>query len=91
MTEAKVLNGTVSVGDRVAYAVRDGNCAGMRVGEVVEVRDMQRTYRKYDPEAREVVELPFFKLRVKVDLSDSGWIKPGTLTLVGNLECVVKL
>jgi hypothetical protein len=35
MEEFEVLNGTVKVGDRVAYASRSGNTAEIHIGEVV--------------------------------------------------------
>ena len=63
----------VDVGDRIAYAVRDGDRAGMRIGEVVEIIPAVESKSWYDRRPP--------KLRVKVERS-TGYNIPDRPTLI---------
>lgn len=58
----QVLNGTVVVGDTVAFAVRDGNLAALRLGKVValEARKIQNR------------DVPRIRLRIQVSRSSTA-------------------
>lgn len=75
----EVLNGTVDVGDRVAYAVSHSSRVTMNMGEVIRVGERESYYGKKWP-----------TLVIKVDRSSSTWNIPRTVT-VDHLDKVVKL
>lgn len=88
MASVEVLNGTVDVGDRIAYGVRDGNCAGIRIGVVAEViefplRRWDYTERGYVPDGTG------YNLRVFVEKSSTGTL-PRRPVIIGTAN-VVKL
>ena len=58
-----VLNGKVGAGDRVAYATREGNSAGIHVGTVVEVVIVNDGYENM---------VPAIKVRVEVESNRYG-------------------
>jgi hypothetical protein len=79
---AEVLNGTARVDDTVAYAVRDGNSAGMRLGTVIGFEERQTWQGK-----------PYRRMRVHVTRS-SGDRGGHDTDYVGGVEIfqrVVKL
>lgn len=87
---AEVLNGHVEAGDRVAIGVRDGNCGGIRVGEVLGVVSLG-VRGAFDFETRSRVEREHFKLQVRVDLTSDGWSSGPYVAWFRELSKVVKL
>ena len=67
----EVLNGTIKRHDMIAWAVREGNSAAMRVGQVVDFVETGRTRGKYTP-GEGYSEVPIIRVRARIDLS-SGW------------------
>lgn len=80
---AKVLNGEVGVGDRVAYATRDGNCAAIHMGTIVEIREKPHAWKQ-------LVTVTVLKVKVDVE-TDTEWHSRETPRTVGQLDRVVKL
>ena len=66
----------VRAGHRIAYAVRDGDRAGMRLGTVTEI--LQPTATTWEPNYRAAQPA---KLRVEVDTT-TGYGKPSKPTLI---------
>lgn len=77
--EVAVLNGTVSEGDTIAYAVSHSSSVTMNVGTVLSLGERELWG------GRKVVTL-----KVRVDKSSSTWSLPRTVTL-DHLDRVVKL
>lgn len=84
---AEVLNGTVTVGDRVAYATRSGSSMHMRIGKVIEI--MPYESERYNRETRKREPFTAHSLRVEVELS-SGRV-PEMPTRLTELDRVAKL
>jgi hypothetical protein len=76
-----VLNGSVSAGDRVVYAVKDSTRAHMRIAEVMEVLQVKRY--SWDKETR-----PALKVRV---VQTSGYEAVPYEAIVRELGRVVKI
>lgn len=64
--KVQVLNGAAKIGDRVAYAVRDGNTAEIAVGEIVDIVDTGRTEWRYNYHTREREHQPVIRVKVHV-------------------------
>jgi hypothetical protein len=81
---AKVLNGEVRPGDRVAYATRVGNCAAIHLGTVVEIREVPHSWRE---------GVTVTKLRIKVEAETQAYYSDGRerIRTIGELDRVVKL
>lgn len=77
---AKVLNGEVQAGDRVAYATRCGSRMTMNIGLVVEVAERELSYSDR--------KVPIF--RVQVEQSSDSFASDRIRTL-DQLDRVVKL
>ena len=77
---AKVLNGEVTGGDTVAYAVRDGNLAVMRIGRVVRFSE-RRAFGH---------SIPVMHIRI-ITGSDFGTPVSGAVVRVEHFERIVKL
>jgi hypothetical protein len=80
---AKVLNGEVQAGDRVAYATRDGNSAAIHLGTVVGIRKKPHSWKKG-------VMISVLKVKVETETC-AGWRSQDRLRHVGELDRVVKL
>jgi hypothetical protein len=76
----RVLNGVVRIGDTVALAVRDGNLAAIRYGEVT---DFEMRKNPYGPEY-----LVRLKLRVEKSSADSQ-LTPNRIVGTEKLDRVV--
>jgi hypothetical protein len=75
----------VSVGDTIAYAVREGNTAALRVGTVLEIVPKPKTYTTK-------LESSPYKLRVQVEWDNSLWGVPDKPSLIdANLRRFVKV
>jgi hypothetical protein len=90
VTSAPVMNGTVAIGDSVAFAVRDGNGGGMRIGNVADAKVWERGALHYNVQTGDYEERPFWKLKVRVTQSLPYPTKRGYETWVGH-ELVVRL
>lgn len=78
---ARVLNGEVQVGDRVAYATRDGNCAAIHLGTVVGIREKPHSWR-------EGVKVTTLKVQVEIE-TDPAWHSRTIPRTIGQLDRVV--
>jgi len=78
---AKVLNGEVQAGDRVAYATRSGSWMTMNIGQVTEVGE--RVFGYWTDR-----KVPI--LKVKVDQSSDSFVS-GRVRTLDQLDRVVKL
>jgi len=85
---AKVLNGTVEVGDRIAVGVRDGNSGGIRLAEVMEIVPFES--RAYNYELRKYEPVTVYQLKAKVILT-SGYGQIGKANTYSVLDRVVKV
>lgn len=78
---AKVLNGEVQAGDRVAYATRRYSHMDMHIGRVLEVTEKDHAWK-------EGVKVAVLKLEVE---QSTGWGNLPRKTTIGVLDRVVKL
>ena len=79
---AAVLNGIIRVGDTVAVAVRDGNNAALRIGEVV-------AFERHSPQYGTGGET--LRVKLRVTFSSSSWQAPGKVIGVERLDRIAKL
>ena len=73
----------VSVGDKIAYAVRQGNSAALRVGTIVGIVPKHTRDFKYQGESKGVTMIP---TKIKVALEDGS-----TTTILAYLKRFVKV
>ena len=85
--KAEVLNGTVEIGDKVAYGVRDGARGGIRVGTIVDMVPYEDS--RYNYETRQCEAFTNHKLKIKVEYS--SYYSVGYVTTVSVLDRVVKM
>lgn len=82
-TEAKVLNGSVRVGDRIAYANRSGSWMTMQIARVTEITERDHAWQDR--------KVPILKVAVEQSSNwNEGHPHPYNTT-VGVLKRVVKL
>jgi hypothetical protein len=86
---AKVLNGEVWAGDRVAYATREGNRAGIHLGRVVAVVPYEG--RQYNRDTGKYETVTKYKLKVEIEAETSHWRGSRRTRVVEHLDRVVKL
>lgn len=79
--KAKVLNGEVEKGDKIAYATSSGSSLMMNIGDVLDVVELPHRYRG---------DKCVTKLRVRVTQSTSYHSLPREV-VIGVLDRVVKL
>jgi hypothetical protein len=78
---AQVLNGTVGVGDKIAYATRTGSSMDMNIGTVTDVSEREHPWRS---------GVTTFALKVNVTESTDTYTLPRNVTITV-IDRVVKL
>lgn len=86
-----MLNGEVTIGDKVAWAVREGNNGALRTGTVVDIVDTGRTKWTFNFGTRERTEVPIIRVKMKVEHSSGYYGKAGSVVGVEIHDRIAKL